>query len=86
MDQENTKNVISFLMDASDVIEKAKQEVRGMIVSGRSLSCEEHEAITELVKGMASDIDILDDYNARYEYILWLRQFAPNGEKFAPVK
>jgi hypothetical protein len=60
MDELQTKSFISFLMDASDIIEKAKQEMRGIKASGRLLSEEEHEVITELVKGIASDTDIID--------------------------
>ena len=86
MDQDNTKIFISFLMDASDVIERAKQEFRGMVESGVVISRGEHEAISDLIAGAASDVDILDDYNARYENVIWLQKFAPIGKKFEEIK
>ena len=62
----NNREVISFLMDISDLVEKAKQEMRGIKASCRILSNEEHEAIQELVLGIMSDMEVVDSDLSEY--------------------
>lgn len=65
-DQKNNKNFIGFLMDASDVIEKARQEFQTAKENSLILNNEEYESVSDLVMGMQSDVDILIDYLKPY--------------------
>lgn len=67
-------------MDASDIIAQASRELKGLVEAGAVITKEEHEAISELITGIASDVDVMDDYNQKYEYVIWLQKFAPKGK------
>jgi hypothetical protein len=56
----NNREMISFLMDLSDLAEKAKMEMRGIKTSRRVLSEEEHDAMKELILDTLSDLEVVD--------------------------
>ncbi len=62
----NNRELISFLIDLSDLAEKAKLEMRGIKESRRVLSEEEHEAVQELILGTISDLEMVDSDLGEY--------------------
>ncbi len=76
MDKNNNKTFISFLMDTSDLAERIKQEMRAVKISGRLLSTEEHEAISELLLGTISDLEVAESDLQDYTMVRGLKKFA----------
>lgn len=62
-----TKQFTAFLMDASDVADKIKKEVRAMKTKGLILQEEEYHAFKDLLLGMIDDLEIADSDLAEYE-------------------
>lgn len=73
-------------MDTAVLVSKAAAELKGMVEAGTLISPEQHEHIQDSIIEMASDIDILNDYNEKYEYVMGFRKFAPIRQRVEVIQ